>query len=286
MSTQLSFTLSTSDKVKSVHLLGSWDNYKSQVPLSESRAGKWKGTFKFPSSMVKGGSRYWYYFHIDGYKPVHDPNEKATTEPTTGRKLNILDVPKGSSSGPSSRSEAKSSRASRQSMEIPKGRAVSPSRIMHPKPSKPYESRLVREADYSTSPVDDLCGKLEQASLYKLRNVSPPSSVGSSLSSRSSSGSSPSSLSSLSDPSSGSGSCQCNKYGVTRKGDRVKLDCGGRLCNYSSDSDGCSSIEDESSSDEEEVAPSRGKPRYVEAKPRHTESAPRRGVASSDRRRR
>ena len=61
MSTQLSFTLSTSNKVKSVHLLGSWDNYKQQVPLSESRAGKWKGTFKFPSSMVKGGSRYWYY---------------------------------------------------------------------------------------------------------------------------------------------------------------------------------------------------------------------------------
>jgi len=61
MSTQLSFTLSTSDKVKSVHLLGSWDNYKQQVPLSESRAGKWKGTFKFPSTMVKSGSRYWYY---------------------------------------------------------------------------------------------------------------------------------------------------------------------------------------------------------------------------------
>jgi len=281
MSTQLSFTLSTSDKVKSVHLLGSRDNYKQQVPLSESRAGKWKGTFKFPSSMVKSGSRYWYYFHIDGYKPVHDPNEKSTTEPTTGRKLNILDVPKGSSSSaPSSRSEAKSSRHSkRESTEIPKGRSLSPSKIVHPKPSKPYESRHVREADYSTSPVDDICGKLEQASLYKLRNVSPPSSVGSSLSSRSSGGSSPSSLSSLSDPSSASDSCRCNKYGVTRRGDRVKLDCGGRLCGYSDDSDSCSSIESESESEEEEVAPSRSKPRYVEA-------APRRSAATSDRRRR
>ena len=224
-------------------------------------------------------------FHIDGYKPVHDPNEKSTTEPTTGRKLNILDVPKGSSSGPPSRSAAKSSRSDPYTMDIPKGRSVSPSKIVHPKPSKPYESRHVREADYSASPVDDICGKLEQASLYKLRNVSPPSSVGSSLSSRSSGGSSPSSLSSLSDPSSGSGSCRCNKYGVTRKGDRVKLDCGGRLCGYSDDSESCSSIESDSES-EEEVAPSRSKPRYVEAKPRYVESGPRRSAATSDRRRR
>ena len=221
---------------------------------------------------------------------MHDPNEKSTTEPTTGRKLNILDVPKGSgSSAPSSRSEAKSSRSYRESLDIPKGRSISPSKIVHPKPSKPYESRHVREADYSTSPVDDLCGKLEEASLYKLRNVSPPSSVGSSLSSRSSGGSSPSSLSSLSDPSSSSGSCRCNKYGVTRKGDRVKLDCGGRLCGYSDDSESCSSIESESESEseEEQVTTSRrSKPRYVEAKPRYVEAAPRRSAATSDRRRR
>lgn len=220
---------------------------------------------------------------------MHDPNEKSTTEPTTGRKLNILDVAKGSSSSaPSSRSQAKSSRSQRESMEIPKGRSISPSKIVHPKPSKPYESRHVREADYSTSPVDDLCGKLEEASLYKLRNVSPPSSTGSSLSSRSS-GSSPSSLSSLSDPSSSADSCRCNKYGVTRRGDRVKLDCGGRLCGYSDDSASCSSTESdsESESEEEEVTTSRrSKPRYAEAKPRYVEAAPRRSAATSDRRRR
>jgi hypothetical protein len=282
MSTQLSFTLSTSDKVKSVHLLGSWDNYKQQVPLSESRAGKWKGTFKFPSTMVKGGSRYWYYFHIDGFKPVHDPNEKSTTEPTTGRKLNILDVPKGSSNpaAHSSRSSGKTARSNRESMEIPKGRAISPSKIIHPKPSKPYESRHVREADYSASPVDELCDKLEKASMYKMGTVSPPSSVGSSLSSRSSGGSSPDSLSSLSDPSSSSSSCRCNKYGVTRKGDRVKLDCGGRLCGYSDDSSSCSSIESESESEEERSRPTKTKPRYVELQPKRASQA----TASSGRR--
>lgn len=281
MSTQLSFTLSTSDKVKSVHLLGSWDNYKQQVPLSESRVGKWKGTFKFPSTMVKSGSRYWYYFHIDGFKPVHDPNERCTTEPTTGRKLNILDVPKGSSSGSAgySRSSAKPPRSNRASMEIPKGRAISPSKIIHPKPSKPYESRHVREADYSATPVDELCDKLEKASMYKLGTVSPPSSVGSSLSSRSSGGSSPDSLSSLSDPSSSSSSCQCNKYGVTRKGDRVKLDCGGRLCGYSDDSESCSSIESSSESEEERSRlTSKSKPRYVEVEPRRSQATTSRRV--------
>lgn len=64
-STQLSFTLSTSAKVKTAHLLGSWDNYKQQLPLScKEKAGKWKGTFSFKSTMIKPGSRYWYYVSL------------------------------------------------------------------------------------------------------------------------------------------------------------------------------------------------------------------------------
>ena len=60
-STQLTFTLSTSPKFDAVHLVGSWDNYKQRLPLSGKKAGSWKGTFKFPSTAVKPGSRYWYY---------------------------------------------------------------------------------------------------------------------------------------------------------------------------------------------------------------------------------
>lgn len=185
--------------------------------------------------------------------------------------LNILDVPKGSSgSGNRSSTLDKRSSTSRQAMEIPTGRGLSPSRIIHPKPSKPYESRRVREADYSMSPgVDDLTDKLEQASLYKLRNVSPSSSVGSSLSSRSTDRSSPSSLSSLSSSSSG---CRCNRYGVTRRGDRIKLDCGGSRCGSSDDSSsGCSSIDSESEDE---------RPRYQEIKPRTREIRPRQSVAT------
>ena len=185
--------------------------------------------------------------------------------------LNILDVPKGGTSLDSKRSSAHG--GNRASIDIPKGRSLSPSKIAHPKPSKPYASRAVREADYSMSPgMDDLTDKLEQASLYSVRNISPPSSVGSSLSSRSSGGSSPSSLSSLSDPSSASGECRCNRYGVTRKGDRVRLDCGGRVCGYGESSSDCSSIsESESESESEEE-----RPRYQEIRPRAAISTGRR----------
>jgi len=70
---------------------------------------------------------------------------------------------------------------------------------------------------------------------YDYESSSPPSSVGSSLSSRSDS-SSPSSASSFSDYSSSESSCTCERYGITRGGDRVKLDCGGTRCRYSDDS--------------------------------------------------
>ena len=187
---------------------------------------------------------------MDGYHVSHDPAKPHTKEPTTGRSLNILDVP---SSGAAPASTLSINKGSTYRQDVPKGRSLSPSKIAHPKPSKPSASPGLREADYSTSPgMDGLTSQLEQASLYssKSRNVSPPSSVGSSLSSRSSDRSSPSSLSSLSDRS--TGSCRCNRYGVTRKGDRVKLDCGGSRCGYSDESSSaCSSSDSESESDDE-----------------------------------
>ncbi|KAI4125414.1 MAG: hypothetical protein LQ347_005390 [Umbilicaria vellea] len=260
---QLSFTLRTSSNVKTVHLLGSWDNYAGQLPLSKdvNKSGGWKGTFRFQGATLQQGQRYWYYYIMDGYHVSHDPAQPSTTEPTTGRSLNILDVPNGrTSSGYSSQPSKRSSTASHQG--IPKGRSLSPSKIVHPKPSKPYASRNIREADYSHSPgVDDITSQLEQSSIsskygYRLQSASPPSSVGSSLSSRSSGNSSPSSFSSLSDPS--GSQCRCNRYGITRKGDRIKLDCGGSRCGYSDDSSsGCSS----------EVSDS--EPELIERRPRY-----------------
>lgn len=284
---QLSFSLRTSSSVKTVHLLGSWDNYAGQLPLSKdktsSKSGAWKGTFRFQGSTLQSGQRYWYYYIIDGYHVSHDPGQSSTTEPTTGRTLNILDVPheksshksssKSSSSSKHSSSKDKhsssssrhhssskdkhSSSSSRResrrdslnlSVDIPKGRPLSVSKIQSPKPMTPHATRHILQGDYGAPTVEELTSRFSTATMddygYDLSS-SPPSSVGSSLSSRSDSDS-PSSASSLSDYSSGGASnCSCERYGITRGGDRVKLDCGGARCGYSDDSSSCCSSDDE-----------------------------------------
>ena len=283
-SVQLSFSLRTSSGVKTVHLLGSWDNYAGQLPLSKdkssSKSGGWKGTFRFQGSTLEPGQRYWYYYIIDGYHVSHDPSQSSTTEPTTGRILNILDVPhevshhKSSSKSHSSKhssdkrssthssrdthSSSSSRRASRRdslslTVDIPKGRPLSVSEIQSPKPVTPHATKYILQADYSAPTVEELTSRfsvttIDENYVYDTSSNSPPSSVGSSLSSRSDSDS-PSSASSLSDystpGSAGSPGCRCERYGITRGGDRVKLDCGGSRCGYSDDSSSCCSSEDE-----------------------------------------
>ncbi|KAF7883549.1 uncharacterized protein EAF02_005469 [Botrytis sinoallii] len=280
---QLSFSLRVSSSVKTVHLLGSWDNYAGQLPLAKdktsSKSGSWKGTFRFQGTTLQPGQRYWYYYIIDGYHVSHDPAVSSTTEPTTGRVLNILDVPVEKSSSRSSKSSSSSSkhsssssskhssssksshsshsssrresrRDSHLSVDIPKGRPLSISQIKSPKPMSPHATKHILEADYAAGPtVDELTARFGATTMdeydydYDLPG-SPSSSVGSTISDTSGT-SSPSSASSMSDYSSGSNasSCTCERYGITRKGDRIKLDCGGSRCG-SSDSESCSS-EDE-----------------------------------------
>jgi hypothetical protein len=282
---QLSFNLRTSSGVKTVHLLGSWDNYSGQLPLAKdktsSKSGAWKGTFRFQGATLQPGQRYWYYYIIDGYHVSHDPAQSSTTEPTTGRILNILDVPSEKSSSHKSSSKTSSSSSKHSSsdrrsktsskdskhtssstrresrrdslslaVDIPKGRPLSVSQIKSPKPMTPHATKYILEGDYSAPTVEALTSRFSAATMddyeYDLSN-SPPSSVGSSLSSRSDSDS-PSSASSLSDystPRSESGGCTCERYGITRAGDRVKLDCGGSRCGYSDDSSSCCSSDDE-----------------------------------------
>ena len=256
---QLSFTLRTSPNVKTVHLLGSWDGYKNQLPLSIAKDGKpgaWKGTFRFQGAhALKLGSRYWYYYIVDGYHVSHDPAKDFTTEPTTGRKLNVLDVPggKGPSTTSSASSKAKAPASHRHSRDIPQGRALSPGKIQHPRPGKPYASRQLREADYSRSPTaeeDDLADRFASTRISDRYGYAPSpesslssSSGGSTFSSGRSGGSSPQSLSSVSSV------CTCERFGVLRTGERVRLDCGGSRCGYSS---GSASECSESSTDGED----------------------------------
>jgi len=279
-SQQLSFKLRVSSSVKTVHLLGSWDGYVGQLPLakdkSSSKSGSWKGTFKFSSATLEACQRYWYYFIIDGYHVAHNPSEKSTTEPTTGRELNILDVPSSGSSKSSSSSHKSSSkhsssshkssssshRSSRDkdshrssssrkslSVDIPKGRPLSTSQIKAPKPVSPSATKKILESDYyyyNDEDVNDLAARyashgIDDEDVLTNFSNSPVSSVsGSSFYDSDSSGSPGSAMSGYSTPSSDLSSCTCERYGITRKGERVRLDCGGAQCGYDDSSD-CSS---------------------------------------------
>jgi hypothetical protein len=263
---QLSFNLRTSSTVKTVHLLGSWDNYTGQLPLAHdkasSKAGAWKGTFRFQGATLQAGQRYWYYYIIDGYHVSHDPAQASTTEPTTGRVLNILDVPSTSSKSSKSSSSSKSSKSSSSksssskhssssrrearaaSTDIPKGRPLSVSQIVSPKPISPHATKAILETEYGTleaATVAALTSRFSETTIDDEddSDYECPSSTGSSLSSRSDS-----TLSSVSDLSTVS-SCSCERYGITRSGERVKLDCGGSRCGYSDEESCCSSSDDE-----------------------------------------
>ncbi|KAI1641257.1 hypothetical protein F4809DRAFT_373 [Biscogniauxia mediterranea] len=240
---QLSFSLRVSSGVKSVHLLGSWDNYVGQIPLSKdkssSKSGSWKGTFRFQGNL-EPGQRYWYYYIIDGYHVSHNPSEASTVEPTTGRELNILDVPgdkssskshsKSSSkhSSSSSKDKHRSSKRASLSVDIPKGRPLSSSQIVAPKPMSPHATRHILDADYCDESIEELTARFGSAGIDEdvVTNfsTSPVSSSGSSLSYRSDSSSPNSSLSGYSTPASDYSNCTCERYGITRKGDRVKID--------------------------------------------------------------
>jgi len=244
---QLNFSLRTSANCKTVHLLGSWDNYAGQLPLSKDskKAGGWVGTFRFQGATLKQGSRYWYYYIVDGYHVSHDPAREFTVEPTTGRKLNILDIPGKTPAAPAARTSAASSKrqSRRISSEIPKGRALSPSKIQAPTPVKPGQVRNIVAGNYEPATIEALTSRFSLATMEDSEDDSDYDSDDSSdvpsLTSRSSNSSSPSSVSSS------SSCCTCERYGITRAGDRVKLDCGGARCSFSDDSDECSSEDEE-----------------------------------------
>jgi hypothetical protein len=193
---------------------------------------------------MQQGQRYWYYYIMDGYHVSHDPAHESVVEPTTGRKLNILDVPAGkSSSSRSSRTAEPAKRSSRRySKELPRGRGISPSQIKSPMPYNPVQTAHLVAADYSQATVDQLTSRFGHTNLNDESSSESDSDgdsdVPSLTSSRTSNSSSPSSVSSS------SSACSCERYGITRSGNRVKLDCGGARCGYS-DSDSCTSESDE-----------------------------------------
>lgn len=261
---QLSFSLRVSAGVKTVHLLGSWDGYTGQLPLSKdkssSKSGSWKGSFRFQGATLEAGQRYWYYYIIDGYHVSHNPSEASTVEPTTGRELNILDVPaegKSSSKSSKSRHSSSSSKDKKQrsslSVDIPKGRPLSVSQIKAPKPLSPRSNGHILGKNFDEGCVDELSARFGATTFEDYSEEedfitdfgSSDSPVSSVASYRSDSSSPSSQLSGYSTPNSDCSSCTCERYGITRKGDRVRLDCGGARCGFSDEDSSCSSGEEE-----------------------------------------
>ena len=244
-SIQLVFALRTSPNCKTVHLLGSWDGYQGQLPLSKdsSKSGAWKGSFRFQGSTLTPGQRYWYYYIMDGHHVSHDPAEPAVVEPTTGRKLNILDVPSGKVSTSSTTRSAAKRDSRRYSKEIPQGRGLSPSKIISPRPTKPHATQAITSS--KRADVDELSRRFASArvsassfssSESETSDSEIDSDVSSNLPSLSSGSRSPtSSMSSGSSRGSPIDRCVCDKWGVTRRGERVRVDCGGSRCGFSSD---------------------------------------------------
>jgi hypothetical protein len=236
---QLNFALRATANVQTVHLIGSWDGYQGQLPLSRDtsskKAGAWTGTFRFQSSVLKQGQRYWFYYMMDGYHVSHDPSREFTVEPTTGRKLNVLDVPAGKSSSSSSTKRA----SRRYSRDVPQGRGLPAAAIQSPMPQRPGQTAHLVQADYTQATLAQLTSRFSNATLEDDdESDSDSESDDDSNCPSLSSGSSRSSTSSPSSVSSSSSACSCERYGITRSGQRVKLDCGGSRCGSDQD---CSS---------------------------------------------
>jgi hypothetical protein len=132
------------------------------------------------------------------------------------------------------------------------------SQIQAPKPMSPHATKHILDGDYDDESIEELTARFGSAGLDEDDFItdfsnSPVSSTGSSLSYRSDSSSPSSSLSGYSTPNSDCTTCTCERYGITRKGERVKIDCGGARCGYGEDTSSCSG-----SSDDEYVEPASG----------------------------
>jgi hypothetical protein len=124
----------------------------------------------------------------------------------------------------------------------------------------PHATKHILDASYyDNEELEELADRLGSANIEDEFitdfSTSPVSSSGSSLSYRSDSSSPNSSLSGYSTPGSDVSSCTCERYGITRKGERVKLDCGGSRCGYDDDSDSCSSGSEDEYEYEASVSP-------------------------------
>ncbi|CCU76540.1 GTP-binding protein EsdC [Blumeria hordei DH14] len=242
----LTFSLETKARVKTVVLVGSWDNYVGQLPLSRDKSkagpGHWKGCFRFHA--LSPAQRAWYYYIVDGFHVTFNPAQPSITEPTTRRILNILSVPEEKATSkpsvpvcdkaPSTPSKRTARRESLNlALDIPKGRPLSLSMIQSPRPVTPRAAKFLLEVNYDAVTREAISSHLNTIDNHSYTSdSSTPSSLTSSLSYRSHSRS-PGSVSSQSDCSSSRSVCSCcsDDYGEHEE-DGLKLDYNGARRDY------------------------------------------------------
>ncbi|KAL1963581.1 hypothetical protein VTN77DRAFT_8026 [Rasamsonia byssochlamydoides] len=111
--TLMTFLLRTPPNVRSVELLGSWDNFNRPYPMEQDKrvgAGHWRGCHTFTdiicdgnpqsrspgrSGGLKMGGTYWYYYRLDGDIEYYNDAEPVTTHCPLlpGQPVNVLHVP-------------------------------------------------------------------------------------------------------------------------------------------------------------------------------------------------
>ncbi|PLB37357.1 uncharacterized protein BDW47DRAFT_117995 [Aspergillus candidus] len=110
--TLMTFLLCAPPHVRSVKLLGSWDNFSKPYVMERDRrtgAGQWRGCHTFtdivcdgqsqsPSSRsggLKMGATYWYYYLLDDDVEYHNEAEPVTSRCPflPGQPVNVLHVP-------------------------------------------------------------------------------------------------------------------------------------------------------------------------------------------------
>ncbi|KAN0079571.1 hypothetical protein V8E54_004785 [Elaphomyces granulatus] len=111
--TLMTFLLYTPSTVRSVELLGSWDNFNRAYPMKQDKrigAGHWRGCHTFTDIVCDGttdgwspgrngglkmGGTYWYYYRLDGDVESYNETEPITTlcPLLPGQPVNILHVP-------------------------------------------------------------------------------------------------------------------------------------------------------------------------------------------------
>ena len=111
--TLITFLYRASRDVRTVELIGSWDNFEQPYRMHHDRRrgqGFWSGCFKFDKIIFDGdglqctkprngglrqGGTYWYYYRLNYDFDAFDDRQPHTTACPLlpGQKVNVMDVP-------------------------------------------------------------------------------------------------------------------------------------------------------------------------------------------------